>query len=87
MYRTIELGDGWYGKVVRTQVYFSKLRHHIISLLCLNQALSLSDVFDGAMIVLAIWTLNFFHPSLLLTKAPANDTYVLASKRNSDMDP
>lgn len=46
IYRTVELGDGWRGVVLRTQVYFS--------------------VFDGAMVVLAMWTLNFFHPGWLL---------------------
>ncbi|KAF7799540.1 hypothetical protein EIP86_010777 [Pleurotus ostreatoroseus] len=46
VYRTIELADGWTGRVISTQVYF--------------------NVLDGAMIVLASFTLNFFHPGLLL---------------------
>ncbi|KAI0827219.1 RTA1-domain-containing protein [Trametes gibbosa] len=49
IYRTIELTDGWRGRIIRTQVYF--------------------NVLDGAMIVLAMFTLNFFHPGLLLGKA------------------
>ncbi|KAI0635442.1 RTA1-domain-containing protein [Trametes polyzona] len=49
IYRTIELTDGWSGRIIETQVYF--------------------NVLDGAMIVLAMFTLNFFHPALLLGKA------------------
>ncbi|KAI0674035.1 RTA1-domain-containing protein [Trametes maxima] len=49
IYRTIELTDGWSGRIIETQVYF--------------------NVLDGAMIVLAMFTLNFFHPGWLLGKA------------------
>ncbi|EIW56106.1 RTA1-domain-containing protein [Trametes versicolor FP-101664 SS1] len=49
IYRTIELTDGWSGRIIETQVYF--------------------NVLDGAMIVLAMFTLNFFHPAWLLGKA------------------
>ncbi|KAI0746425.1 RTA1 like protein-domain-containing protein [Daedaleopsis nitida] len=49
IYRTIELHDGWTGRIISTQVYF--------------------NVLDGAMIVLAMFTLNFFHPGFLLGKA------------------
>ncbi|KAI0353300.1 RTA1-domain-containing protein [Trametes cingulata] len=49
IYRTIELTDGWSGRIIQTQVYF--------------------NVLDGAMIVLAMFTLNFFHPAFLLGKA------------------
>ncbi|KAI0368536.1 RTA1-domain-containing protein [Pilatotrama ljubarskyi] len=49
IYRTIELTDGWSGRIIETQVYF--------------------NVLDGAMIVLAMFTLNFFHPAFLLGKA------------------
>ncbi|KAF9027742.1 RTA1 like protein [Hymenopellis radicata] len=48
IYRTIELSDGWNGKIISTQVYF--------------------NVFDGAMIVLAIYTLNLFYPGFLLAE-------------------
>ena len=30
---------------------------------------TIEDIFDGAMIVLAMYTLNFFHPALLLGNA------------------
>ncbi|KAI0327744.1 RTA1-domain-containing protein [Cubamyces sp. BRFM 1775] len=49
IYRTIELSDGWSGRIIETQVYF--------------------NVLDGAMIVLAMFTVNLFHPGLLLGKA------------------
>ncbi|EIN12984.1 RTA1-like protein [Punctularia strigosozonata HHB-11173 SS5] len=47
IYRTIELSDGWNGRVIHTQVYF--------------------NVLDGAMITIAMFTLNFFHPGRLLS--------------------
>ncbi|KAF8878929.1 RTA1-like protein [Infundibulicybe gibba] len=46
IYRTIELADGWTGRIITTQVYF--------------------NVLDGAMVILAIFTINFAHPGWLL---------------------
>ncbi|KAG5653459.1 hypothetical protein H0H81_000228 [Sphagnurus paluster] len=46
IYRTIELSDGWRGKIISKEVYF--------------------NVFDGAMIVLAMYTMNFVHPGVFL---------------------
>ncbi|KAF8871610.1 RTA1-domain-containing protein [Infundibulicybe gibba] len=46
VYRTIELSDGWTGRIIQTQVYF--------------------NVLDGAMITLAMFTLNFAHPGWLI---------------------
>jgi hypothetical protein len=46
IYRTIELSNGWNGRIISTQVYF--------------------NVLDGAMIVLAIVTMNLTHPGRLL---------------------
>ncbi|KAF8157805.1 RTA1-domain-containing protein [Crassisporium funariophilum] len=46
VYRTIELSNGWNGRIISTQVLF--------------------NVLDGAMIVLAVYTLNIAHPGLLL---------------------
>jgi len=61
VYRTIELSDGWNGRIISTQVYF--------------------NVLDGAMVTLAIYTLNFAHPGVLLrdiynadTKLPSSST-------------
>ncbi|KAG7444650.1 RTA1-domain-containing protein [Guyanagaster necrorhizus] len=62
VYRTIELSDGWSGRIITTEVYF--------------------NVLDGAMIVLAIYTFNIFHPTLLLKdKAKA-----LEEKQERDVD-
>ncbi|KAH9914183.1 RTA1-domain-containing protein [Epithele typhae] len=49
IYRTIELSDGWTGRIITTQVYFNAL--------------------DGGAILLALFTLNVFHPGRLLGKA------------------
>lgn len=46
VYRTIELTDGWNGRIIATQLYF--------------------NVLDGGMVVLAIFTLNIFHPGFLI---------------------
>ncbi|EJD05484.1 RTA1-domain-containing protein [Fomitiporia mediterranea MF3/22] len=46
VYRTIELINGFTGRIIRTQIYF--------------------NVLDGAMIILASYTLNFLHPGYLL---------------------
>ncbi|KAF8309276.1 RTA1 like protein, partial [Clavulina sp. PMI_390] len=46
IYRTAELGVGWNGYIIETQVYF--------------------NVLDGMMVVLSMFTLNFFHPGWLL---------------------
>jgi len=46
VYRTIELADGWNGRIISTQIYF--------------------NVLDGAMVTLAIYTLNLAHPGFLL---------------------
>ncbi|KAF6744171.1 RTA1-like protein [Ephemerocybe angulata] len=46
IYRTIELADGWTGRIISTQVYF--------------------NVLDGAMVIIAIWLLNIFHPGVFL---------------------
>ncbi|PIL22831.1 transporter [Ganoderma sinense ZZ0214-1] len=48
IYRTIELADGFHGRIIETQVYF--------------------NVLDGAMVVLAMYSLIAFHPARLLKK-------------------
>ncbi|KAF8895227.1 RTA1-like protein [Infundibulicybe gibba] len=55
VYRTIELSNGWDGRIISTQLYF--------------------NVLDGAMVVLAIYTLNFAHPGFLLAH-PIRRTWV-----------
>ncbi|KAF9238967.1 RTA1-domain-containing protein [Melanogaster broomeanus] len=46
VYRTIELTDGWSGRIIATELYF--------------------NVLDGGMVILAIFTLNIFHPGYLI---------------------
>jgi len=46
IYRTIELNDGWKGKIISTERYF--------------------NILDGSMVVLAMYTMNFLHPTWLL---------------------
>ncbi|TBU35300.1 RTA1-domain-containing protein [Dichomitus squalens] len=64
IYRTIELSDGFHGRIIRTEVYF--------------------NVLDGAMVVLAMFSLNFFHPARLLKKLDerftAGSTVCMTSK-------
>ncbi|KAI0058666.1 RTA1-domain-containing protein [Artomyces pyxidatus] len=56
VYRTIELSDGWHGRIIQTEVYF--------------------DVLDGAMITLAMFTMNFCHPGYLLREGAGKLTAV-----------
>ncbi|KAH9941796.1 RTA1-domain-containing protein [Epithele typhae] len=49
VYRTVELADGFNGRIIHTQVYF--------------------NVLDGAMVTLAMYTLNVFHTGRLLRAA------------------
>jgi len=46
VYRTIELVDGWEGRIIKNELYF--------------------NVMDGAMIIAAMYCLNYFHPGRLL---------------------
>ncbi|KAL5519103.1 hypothetical protein ACEPAH_786 [Sanghuangporus vaninii] len=66
VYRTIELSDGWRGRIIETEVYF--------------------NVLDGAMIVLAICTINFFHPGFLLAHIDGGRKTAKGSQRSSSED-
>lgn len=65
VYRVAELGDGWTGKILRTQVYFSKYTVVCTTWLLLS-GVNFVGLFDGGMIVVAIFALNIFHPGFLL---------------------
>ncbi|KAF8067985.1 RTA1-like protein [Lyophyllum atratum] len=54
IYRTIELADGWNGRVISTEVYF--------------------NVLDGAMVILAIYTMNIAHPGVFLPSKDEMDS-------------
>ena len=63
IYRTIELANGWTGRIIRTQRYFSKRGiSHSVGL----DADLIPDFLDGMMIIFAILCLNFLHPGYLL---------------------
>ncbi|EJD04117.1 RTA1-domain-containing protein [Fomitiporia mediterranea MF3/22] len=66
IYRTIELADGWNGRIIETEVYF--------------------NVLDGGMIVLAIYTMNFFHPGFLLAHINDRRPPAKGSQRSSEDD-
>jgi len=68
-YRCIELGDGWHGRIIRTERYFV--------------------IMDALMIVLAMWTLNIFHPGRLLgygAEWSADKTIVMQAMRPQDSE-
>ncbi len=56
----IELSDGWAGRIISTQLYFSAW------LRARAPVLTPPDVLDGAMVTLAIYTLNVAHPGVLI---------------------
>ncbi|KAK0492326.1 RTA1 like protein-domain-containing protein [Armillaria luteobubalina] len=62
IYRTIELADGWNGRIILTEVYF--------------------NVLDGAMVVLAIYTLNFAHPGVLIGRTMGRDRSAADAEKN-----
>jgi hypothetical protein len=64
VYRTIELSNGWSGRIIQTQVYFSEFFFSFRWTALADN--SSQDVLDGTMIVMAMYTLNFIHPGFLL---------------------
>jgi hypothetical protein len=68
IYRVLEFIEGWEGKIMNTEWPFSTWSFVDFSSLELYNIITdnLEDVFDGTMIVLAIYTLNFFHPGIFL---------------------
>ncbi|KAJ7245613.1 RTA1 like protein-domain-containing protein [Mycena haematopus] len=98
VYRVIELSDGWTGRIIHTQVYFSAsltflhhfflgpsfvflslvseielyrdAAHHLhnffLKLILFHTNNFFADVLDGAMITLAMFTLNIAHPGVFL---------------------
>ncbi|PBK62182.1 RTA1 like protein [Armillaria solidipes] len=66
IYRTIELADGWDGKVIHTQAYF--------------------NVFDGAMVILAIYILNVAHPGYMIGRGMGKDRAIEEQKSESAVE-
>ena len=67
VYRTVELANGWDGVIISTERYFGTSWH----LFWLKYAdnILLIDWLDGAMVTIAIYTLNFIHPGIWLKVA------------------
>ncbi|THH08175.1 hypothetical protein EW145_g2886 [Phellinidium pouzarii] len=63
IYRTIELANGFTGRIIETQIYF--------------------NVLDGAMVVLASYTLNFLHPGYLLADVIEEERNAKKNSKNS----
>ncbi|KAG6886613.1 hypothetical protein C0995_006447 [Termitomyces sp. Mi166 len=77
VYRLIELADGWLGRIIRTEVYFSALssaRSEPLASVTYRPFFSFLDVLDGVMITLAIYTFNFIHPGFFLADDDADDS-------------
>jgi len=53
VYRTIELADGWTGRIISNELYF--------------------NVLDGAMVTIAMYTINLAHPGILLALRKQDD--------------
>jgi hypothetical protein len=66
MYRVVEFANGWTGKVISTQWVFSAWSFFSFLFPNLIVIVVYADVFDGTMIVLAMYTLNLFHPGIYL---------------------
>jgi len=63
VYRTIELLDGWTGRIITTQLYFVCVFSKSI---CSAVLTLLQNVLDGGAIVVAMFAINIFHPGFLL---------------------
>ena len=67
IYRVVEFVSGWNGTVVSTQWLFSTW---LFIIPCPRVIIGdCADVFDGTMITLAMFTLNFFHPGIYLQES------------------
>lgn len=68
IYRIVELAGGWDGKIIATQWLFSSSMPNNLLLPQVLIIVLLADTFDGSMIILATFTLNFLHPGRLLAE-------------------
>ena len=69
IYRTVELADGWTGKVIQTQSLFSKSMDEPSTGGLLTPAAA-TVVFDGVMVFSTMLILNICHPGLILRTPP-----------------
>jgi len=68
IYRVLEFVEGWTGEIMITEWPFSTWSFINVARLESYSTITdnVADVFDGAMIVCAMFTLNFFHPGFFL---------------------
>lgn len=68
IYRVLEFIEGWNGEIMTTEWPFSTWSFINVARLESHSIITdnVADVFDGAMIVCAMYTLNIFHPGFFL---------------------
>jgi len=67
IYRTIELSEGWNGRIISNELYFSTSHIFLVCFHCSQLLMdNVIDVLDGAMVTIAMYTINIGHPGLLL---------------------
>lgn len=81
VYRIVELWDGWTSKVLHTELYFSECLLYPSFSRFNGDTEMLLDIFDAAMIFLAFFTFNVFHPGRLLAQ-PVNSKDEEGTKLN-----
>jgi hypothetical protein len=84
IYRVLEFKEGWEGKIMNSESLFSTWSFVDFSSLESYNIITdnLEDVFDGTMIVLAIYTLNFFHPGIFLPLRDDSNSTLMGSDRS-----
>ena len=80
IYRTAELADGWDGVIINTEWPFGEFTSCQTSGHSLTQA---TDIFDGAMITLAMITLNVIHPGWFLVPEEFTESTLKTETKNS----
>lgn len=84
VYRVAELADGWTGRIIRTQVYFSESIPTLPSSILTE---GLVDVLDATMVVIVMFATNIFHPGrLLATEAQRPEDRLEANAQSSETE-
>lgn len=80
VYRVIEFANGSNGPIIHTQVLFSECHRKADLEGDSPTELCAVDVFDGAMITLGMFALNFMHPGMLLKSTAADAGFELTEQ-------
>lgn len=80
LYRVIEFANGSNGPIIHTQVLFSECPREASPDGNSPAEMWTVDVFDGAMITLGMFALNFMHPGMLLKSTAADAGYELTEQ-------